>query len=144
MKNAMNERHVERNRFLLRKASAAVEVSGAVTVPRSTFVDDLGRLAGRADRSDVLLVRDEEDRTMKKKPERYLTRCTFRIGPDRLHERALDTQNIVSSQSERQSPLLPPARSLLRCSLCVSLSPTPDIPGYRLRVLHVPLSPPLQ
>lgn len=45
-------------RYLLRNASTAHETTGAVTVPQSTFIDDLGRLAGRADRSDILLVRE--------------------------------------------------------------------------------------
>lgn len=44
-------------RYLLRNASMVREASGAVTVPRSTFIDDLGRLAGKAHRSDMLLVR---------------------------------------------------------------------------------------
>lgn len=46
-----------RKRYLLRKASTAREASGAITIPRSTFIDDLGRLAGKAHRSDILLVR---------------------------------------------------------------------------------------
>lgn len=53
----MNGQRLKHPRYLQRNSGTAVEVSGAVTVPRSTFVDDLGRLAGRADRADVLLVR---------------------------------------------------------------------------------------
>ncbi|CAM9542500.1 unnamed protein product [Pylaiella littoralis] len=45
-----------RRRYLQRNAGTALATSGAVIVPRSTFVSDLGRLAGRADRSDFLLV----------------------------------------------------------------------------------------
>ncbi|CBN75162.1 conserved unknown protein [Ectocarpus siliculosus] len=45
-----------RRRYVLRTPNTTLPVSGAFDVPQSTFVNDLGRLAGWSNRSDMLLV----------------------------------------------------------------------------------------